>query len=204
MAASTNRRSGYHHGDLRTALERAALALVAERGPQGFSLAEASRRAGVSVAAPFKHFAGREELLASLARQGYQEEARRFRAAVESREDPVEQLAEFAVAYIRYSVEQQALFEITFGAGIDKAAYPEVEAAGRAVLEVITAPAIAVSADPAEARALVNAVAATAHGYAAFLHEGVFGPSEAVLEVVVEQARAAALVLARELSSHRR
>src|ERR1700722_12764230 len=61
---------GSANGDLVTALERAALDLVAERGPHGFSLNEASRRAGVSVAAPYKHFADREALLASLAAAG--------------------------------------------------------------------------------------------------------------------------------------
>ena len=56
---------GHHHGDLRNALLRATLELVGERGPHGFTLAETSRRAGVSVAAPYKHFADRESLLAS-------------------------------------------------------------------------------------------------------------------------------------------
>jgi AcrR family transcriptional regulator len=55
----------YHHGDLKAALIDGAIELIAERGVRGFSLAELSRRAGVTVAAPYRHFADRDELLAA-------------------------------------------------------------------------------------------------------------------------------------------
>ena len=66
-----NKRSSYHHGNLRQALVEATLSLITERGPQGFTLAEAARQAGVSAAAPYRHFKGRDELIAEVARQGY-------------------------------------------------------------------------------------------------------------------------------------
>lgn len=53
---------GYHHGNLRQALVEAALELIAETGPQGFTMAEAAKRADVSAAAPYRHFTGREDL----------------------------------------------------------------------------------------------------------------------------------------------
>ncbi|MCZ7675737.1 MAG: TetR/AcrR family transcriptional regulator [Roseovarius sp.] len=62
---------GYHHGNLRKALVEAALALIEERGPTGFALSEAAKRAGVTPAAVYRHFAGREDLIAEAARQGY-------------------------------------------------------------------------------------------------------------------------------------
>lgn len=62
---------GYHHGNLRQALVEAALTLIAERGPTGFTLSEAAKQADVTPAAVYRHFAGREELLAEVARQGY-------------------------------------------------------------------------------------------------------------------------------------
>ncbi|MDD7971692.1 TetR/AcrR family transcriptional regulator [Roseinatronobacter alkalisoli] len=62
---------GYHHGNLRQALVEAALELIAETGPQGFTMAEAAKRADVSAAAPYRHFTGREELIIEIARQGY-------------------------------------------------------------------------------------------------------------------------------------
>jgi hypothetical protein len=58
---------GYHHGNLKEALIRAALDLIAEKGPSGFTFAEAARFAGVSPAAPYRHFRDRDELLASVA-----------------------------------------------------------------------------------------------------------------------------------------
>lgn len=65
-------KQGYHHGNLRQALVDAALALITEKGPQGFTLTEAAKAAGVTPAAVYRHFAGREDLIAEAARQGYE------------------------------------------------------------------------------------------------------------------------------------
>ena len=64
---------GYHHGNLKEELVRAALELIAQKGPSGFTFAEAARSAGVSPAAPYRHFAGRDELLADVALRGFNE-----------------------------------------------------------------------------------------------------------------------------------
>src|SRR6188508_2203888 len=63
---------GYHHGNLKEALIRAALELIAQKGPAGFTFAEAARWAGVSPAAPYRHFRDRDELLADVARRGFE------------------------------------------------------------------------------------------------------------------------------------
>ena len=63
---------GYHHGNLRQALVEAALGLIADQGPTGFTLSEAAKAADVTPAAVYRHFAGREDLLAEVARQGYE------------------------------------------------------------------------------------------------------------------------------------
>jgi EmrB/QacA subfamily drug resistance transporter len=127
----------YHHGDLRRVLEEAALALVAERGPQGFTLAETSRRAGVSVAAPYKHFADREALLASLATRCLREQHRSFTAAMAVSDDPAEQLAAFAAAYVRFAADETALFDIGFCSDVDKSRHPELAAAGQALHDTL-------------------------------------------------------------------
>lgn len=62
---------GYHHGNLKQALVDAALELIAVKGPQGFTMAEAAKQADVSAAAPYRHFTGRDELIAEMARQGF-------------------------------------------------------------------------------------------------------------------------------------
>ncbi|MEO0912497.1 MAG: helix-turn-helix domain-containing protein, partial [Pseudomonadota bacterium] len=70
--ASDGGRKAYHHGNLRQALVEATLELVVEKGPFGFTLAEAARRAGVSAAAPYRHFKGREDLIEEAALQGFE------------------------------------------------------------------------------------------------------------------------------------
>ena len=65
-------KQGYHHGNLREALVQGCLALIEARGPQGFTLSEAAREAGVTPAAVYRHFEGREDLIAEAARQGYE------------------------------------------------------------------------------------------------------------------------------------
>ena len=64
---------GYHHGNLKEALLEAALDLIAKKGPAGFTFADAARSAGVSPAAPYRHFRDREELLSSIAQRGFEQ-----------------------------------------------------------------------------------------------------------------------------------
>ncbi len=63
---------GYHHGNLKQALIEAALSLIEEKGPTGFTLSEAAKTAGVTPAAVYRHFQGREDLIAEAARQGFE------------------------------------------------------------------------------------------------------------------------------------
>ncbi|MCY4333814.1 MAG: TetR/AcrR family transcriptional regulator [Litoreibacter sp.] len=62
---------GYHHGNLKQALVDATLKLVEEKGPHGFTVAEAAKQAGVTPAAVYRHFDGREALIAECALQGH-------------------------------------------------------------------------------------------------------------------------------------
>src|SRR6201985_274448 len=64
---------GYHHGNLKEALLQAALDLIAKKGPAGFTFADAARLAGVSPAAPYRHFRDRDELLSSIALRGFEQ-----------------------------------------------------------------------------------------------------------------------------------
>ncbi|MEU3188904.1 TetR/AcrR family transcriptional regulator [Streptomyces sp. NPDC006923] len=166
------RRPGQHHGDLRNALEQAALELVAERGPHGFTLAEACRRAGVSVSAPYKHFADRDALLAALAARSYREQYARFSAAIAAAEDAEGQLAAFAVAYVRFAADEQALFDIAFGAGLGKEGHPDLAEAGSALRDLLLPVARRIVGDDAVAFDLIVSVAASAHGLAVYLQQG--------------------------------
>ncbi len=66
------KKRGYHHGNLREALVEAALSLIETKGPTGFTLSEAAKTAGVTPAAVYRHFEGRDDLIAEAALQGYE------------------------------------------------------------------------------------------------------------------------------------
>ncbi|GHJ34435.1 TetR/AcrR family transcriptional regulator [Streptomyces sp. TS71-3] len=203
-SAGRRRPTGHHHGDLRNVLEQAALALVAERGPHGFTLAEACRRAGVSVSAPYKHFADRDALLASLALKGYREQRDRYAAAVAAGDDPGEQLAAFATAYVRFAAEERALFDITFLAGLDKSRHPDLEAAGGELFAALVPVAERVAPGEAAALDLLVRVAAAAHGLALFLQQGMLPDGQNTLAAAEERAARVARALVEEERQERR
>lgn len=196
MKPPVKRRTGQHHGDLRNALLAAALELVAERGPRGFSVAEAARRAGVSSAAPYKHFADRDALLAALAVRGYAEQERRFSAALASAGDlPPDRLAAIARSYVSFAAQDRSLFDVVFSAGLDKAAHDDVSTAGARVLAVLLPETAALTADADSAWELLLTVAALAHGHAVFLLERAFGPVDDALAPTLERVEAAVRAL---------
>ena len=195
MPENVKRPSGHHHGDLRRVLEQAALDLVVTKGVGGFTMAEASRRAGVSVAAPYKHYADRDALLSALVVRAYTEQREQYRAAMAEASDPGAQLAAFAAAYVQFAADQPALFELTFAAGLDKARFPTLAEAGQALFAELSAPAMALCGDDRQARRLVLAIAACAHGHAVFLTEGVLTDLPNPLSDAKREAATAAAAL---------
>jgi AcrR family transcriptional regulator len=162
---------GYHHGDLRAALIDGAVELIAERGVRGFSVAELSRRIGVTVAAPYRHFANRDELLAAVAVRALQAFRQTLAAELSKTDPPEECLAAMASGYVRFAAEQPALFGVVFGIGLDKKKrYPELRRAYEAVEDMLGAYVTELfPEDPEAAEQLADAIGATAHGYAALL-----------------------------------
>lgn len=126
----TSRRATYHHGNLKNALTSAALSLVAEKGPKGFTLTEAARRAGVSAAAPYRHFADKSELLAAVAEQGFLELHADLAAAAGRVADPKERVTALGRAYVRWAVTHPDHYQVMFGFESLKAEHPNVAAAG--------------------------------------------------------------------------
>jgi len=110
------KRERYHHGDLRLALVGEALKLVEERGVAGLTLREVARRAGVSEAAPYRHFASKDALVAAVAEDGFQSMLARVRRALAGASaDPAERLEAVGAAYVRFAVERPAHFRVMFG-----------------------------------------------------------------------------------------
>src|SRR4029079_661836 len=98
------RERGYHHGNLREALIRAALELIAEKGPAGFTFADAARWAGVSSAAPYRHFRDREALLADVSRRGFELfESALGQAWNDGRPDPYRAFENVGRAYLHFA-----------------------------------------------------------------------------------------------------
>jgi AcrR family transcriptional regulator len=106
---------GYHHGNLKEALLGAALELIAQKGPAGFTFAEAARRARVSPAAPYRHFRDRGELLASVALRGFE----RFAIVLEQawdhgRPQPLDALDRLGKAYLEFARAEPAYYSAMF------------------------------------------------------------------------------------------
>jgi AcrR family transcriptional regulator len=124
-------RRGYHHGNLREALISAALDLIAEKGPAGFTFAEAARQAGVSPAAPYRHFRDRDALMADVARRGFEQFEQRLRAAWdEGRPAPLAALERMGTAYLGFARDEPAYFSAMFEAGLPVAEHRELQEAG--------------------------------------------------------------------------
>jgi AcrR family transcriptional regulator len=131
-------RSSYHHGDLRRALTEAALALVGERGPKGFSLSEVARRAGVSAAAPYRHFTDKAALLARVAQLGFEQLGATL-AAAPDRGSGRDRLVDMSRRYVRWALEHPDFYLVMFGAEVKRPEHVELVRASEAALEVLLA-----------------------------------------------------------------
>jgi len=129
---------GYHHGNLRQALVEAALELIEEKGPTGFTLSEAAKRAGVTPAAVYRHFAGREDLIAEAARQGYEIFADVMEHAYASGTTALAAFTATGRAYLAFARKFPGHYIAMFESGVSVNRTPELAAQSgraRAVLE---------------------------------------------------------------------
>ena len=109
-------RRGYHHGRLKDALIEAARSLIAQRGPAGFTLAEAAKLVGVTAAAPYRHFTDREDLMGELARRGFEQFATRLQLAWDAgRPDPLTAFRRMGTAYLGFAKDEPGLYTAMFG-----------------------------------------------------------------------------------------
>ncbi len=122
----------YHHGNLRAALIAAAAAILEQQGVGALTLREAARRAGVSQAAPYRHFADKRDLLAAVAEQGFRLMTAAMRAAMTSQ--PASALARFQAqgqAYVAFAEANAAHFRLMFGPETaDMTSHPGLRQAG--------------------------------------------------------------------------
>ena len=138
---------GYHHGNLRQALVEAALSLIEQKGPTGFTLSEAAKQAGVTPAAVYRHFAGREDLISEAALQGYQIFADLMEFAYDKGQPSA--LASFEAtgrAYLAFARKYPGHYVAMFESGVAINRSPELAAAAGRGLGVLEKAAIALSA----------------------------------------------------------
>lgn len=173
-----------------------AIGLITERGVRSFSLAEVSRRLGVTVAAPYRHFADRDDLLAAVAVRAVNAFAEAVDAEAKDAGSAEQRLAAMARGYVRFAAERRPLFDMVYDSGLDKHRYPELRLAYEAVdgaflasVQEITGP------DATGTSALETALEAAAHGYAMLLIDGTFGEGADAIRTGADQAAGTVLAI---------
>ena len=124
----------YRHGNLPNALRAAARAILDEAGADAVGLRETSRRVGVSATAAYRHFNNKEDLLASVAAEGFRELA----AAIETGATDSDPLPAVGLAYVDFALQKRGLFRLMFGPIlVERAKYPELNEAANAVFNLL-------------------------------------------------------------------
>jgi AcrR family transcriptional regulator len=190
---STGKRRAYHHGDLRRALIAATLEAIVDEGPEGFTLRDVARRAGVSPAAPYRHFTDKDQLLTEVAIECLARLGEEVAAAVaEAPPDALSQFRATGIAYVRFAAAHPALFRATTIPGMfdrlppdHRARYLAQSAAQRAAI-IAAQEAGEIARMPIDE--LLLAANTTVHGLAHQIVEGLHGE--------VDAARATALATA--------
>ncbi|MGV9862951.1 TetR/AcrR family transcriptional regulator [Rhodococcus koreensis] len=178
--------TSYHHGDLPSALVRAAMDLLEEDGASELSLRAAARRAGVSTAAPYRHFADRTALVSAVAAVGYRELAEHL-AAAHPAPTTAEDLTAVAIAYVQFALTRPGLFRVMFAEPCDPNS-PERVAAASAITEYLTS-VVRQAVPNSDPDGMATAMWALVHGLA-FLHlDGKFEASRD--KAVADRVRAA-------------
>ena len=184
-------RRGYHHGNLREALIRAALDLIAKKGPAGFTFADAARSAGVSSAAPYRHYRDREALLVDVARRGFELFAERMtKAWNDGKPNPYTAFEELGRAYLAFARDEASYYSAMFEAGVSLDADPKLREAADAAFATLRRAAETLTAHlPADKRppALMMSlhIWAMTHGIASLFARG--DPGRRTLPMTAEE-----------------
>jgi AcrR family transcriptional regulator len=178
MSWSKRGERGYHHGNLKEALVRAALELIAEKGPFGFTFADAARWAGVSPAAPYRHYSDRDELMADVAKRGFELfEQALSKAWDEGKPEPIAAFERVGKAYLAFARKEPAYYSAMFEAGIPVNKNAELRDAGERAFAVLRTAAERIAARaPGEKRPPAAMMAlhvwALSHGIASLFARG--------------------------------
>lgn len=185
----------YHHGDLRNALLDAARGILEEESLASLSLRAVARRAGVSHAAPYRHFPNHEALLVELAVEGFVELRGEIVAAARAPGPEADRIAKIGAAYMRFAARRPGLARLMFGPQLpNRDSFPKLAEAADAIGFEI--------GEALHDNALGLAVWAAVHGLAMLILENVIdlGQRRSGLDVLPSRAE----ILLRSLFSVRR
>jgi AcrR family transcriptional regulator len=117
----------YHHGDLKNALIKAGVELLAKDGVGGLSLRKVAGKAGVSHTAPYSHFADKQALIAAISTEGFRQLYERVSLVIEEyKTEPSRQLIEVGWAYVQFALDDPGRFKVMFSGVLEKEKeYPE-------------------------------------------------------------------------------
>ncbi|MEM6480877.1 MAG: TetR/AcrR family transcriptional regulator, partial [Pseudomonadota bacterium] len=132
------RKDRYHHGDLRECLIEATRRLVEDKGADRFSVSEACRLAGVSTAAPYKHFRDRNDMLVAMVIAGMMRHRERMFAAIKDLPSgsPL-RIKALGQEYVDFALKEPGVFRLKFGGYTDRLTDPELEEIGRATFDIV-------------------------------------------------------------------
>ena len=132
------KRDSYHHGDLRAQLIEATRQLVEAHGPDHFSVSKACRLAGVSTAAPYKHFKDKDEMLRAVALEGMQRQATQMMAELERcPQGSLDRIIALGRVYVRFAQDEPGVFRLMFGLSDDHDEDADMIAAGEACFGLV-------------------------------------------------------------------
>ncbi|MEM9433815.1 MAG: TetR/AcrR family transcriptional regulator [Pseudomonadota bacterium] len=132
------RKAAYHHGDLRAGLIEATRRLVEEKGPDGFSVSDACRLAGVSTAAPYKHFNDKTDMLVATVLEGMGRHKVNMQACmVGLPSGSPQRIMALGREYVRFALEEHGIFRLKFGGFTDRLDDPRLQEAGESIFEIV-------------------------------------------------------------------
>jgi AcrR family transcriptional regulator len=169
----------YRHGNLPAALLAAARQILDENGLQAVGLRETARRVGVSATAAYRHFTSKEDLLASLAAEGFRDLA----AAMQSATRGANPLTRAGLAYIEFAHQNRGLFRLMFGPVLaERAKYPTLQAATAGVEALLLRGVADIDQRPLDDNHAAMAAWGLVHGLAHLIVDGFFPAARATLQ----------------------
>ena len=174
-----NSRRSYRHGNLPAALLAAARQILDENGLQAVGLRETARRVGVSATAAYRHFTSKEDLLASLAAEGFHELA----AAMQSASRGANPLSRAGLAYIEFADQNRGLFRLMFGPVLaERTKYPTLQAATAGVEALLLRGVADLDQRPLNDNLAAMAAWGLVHGLSHLIVDGFFPAARAAVQ----------------------